>query len=146
MTELHPDLPPGGWLGVRRGQLAALRLVPGGLELWTTPGKVETVIALDRVRRRGRRIRLDSPTTGRHTVRLVGPGDHRKKRLGEDVSSGLFDGGAGAGDDPISAILGLVELAGIVIMGPFVFAAAVGRWSRGRGEGDRLAAALTDGR
>jgi hypothetical protein len=138
----HPDLPDGGWLGVSGGRLVALRLRPGGVEVLVKPEQVDTVVAVERVRLRGRRVRMDSVTRGRVRVRLVGPGDYGKQRLGESVGLDVGMSG-GAGDDPISAVLGLIELAVLAVILPFRLARMPARYARGRREARRLAAALS---
>jgi hypothetical protein len=49
----------------------------------------------------------------------------------------------GAGDDPISAVLGLIELAVLAVILPFRLARMPARYARGRREARRLAAALS---
>ena len=74
-------------------------------------------------------------------MRLVGPGDHRRRRLGDDVSLGLFAGG-GFGDDPVSAVLAVIEVVVIVAVAPVLLIRGLGRSARGRREARRLATAL----
>lgn len=138
----HPDLPEGGWLGVSRGRLVALRLRGGGVEVLASPGQVDTVVAVERIRVRGRAARMQSVTRGRFRVRLVGPGDYAGQRLGESVGLEVGAGG-GMGDDPISAVLGLIELTALAVVLPFRLARWPGRFARGRREARRLAGVLS---
>jgi hypothetical protein len=144
--DTRPDVPEGAWLGVSRGRLVALVLVRNGLELRCGPAGGGGTARLDRVTRRGRRVRLGLPGPRRPcTVRLIGPGDFPGRGLGADVGAGLLDGGGGMGDDPISAVIGVLELLAVVVAGPFLLVRRAGRAARGREEGRRLAAALGPG-
>ncbi len=137
----HPDLPEGGFLAEANGRLVALRPASDGVELFTRPGTEAAVVPGSGVQL-GRPGRLKLASAGEQTrrVRLVGSNDHRDARLGDDVS--LHLGGSAGGSDPISAVLGIIELLFVLVFGPPMLLRRSRRRSRGRAEWPRLAAAV----
>ncbi len=134
----HPDVPDRGFLAEADGVLVALRPVSGGVELLTGAGTQATLVPAAQIEL-GRPGRLSLAPAGgrRRRLRLLGANDHRDKRLGEDISLGVFAGGGG-GSDPISAVLGLIELAGLIVLGPPAVLRRRRRRQRGREEWPRL--------
>ncbi len=137
----HPDLPDGGFLAEAGGSLVALRPASGVVVLFPGAGTEATLVPAAQVRL-GRPGRLTLAPAGapKRRLRLVGANDHREKRLGDDVSGvlGGGGGGGGGGSDPISAVLGLLELAALLVFGPPALLRRRRRRQRGREEWPRL--------
>ncbi len=119
----------------------ALRPTSDGVELFTQAGRRSDPVPSSGVQiGRPGRLKLASSGARPRRVRLVGSNDHRKARLGDDVS--LHLGGSVGGSDPISAVLGMIELLFVLVFGPPMLLRRSRRRRRGRNEGRRLAAAM----
>jgi len=134
----HPDLRDRGFLAEADGLLVALCPVSGGVELVTDAATEPTLVPAAQIKL-GRPGRLTLAPAGarKRRLRLLGANDHRDKRVGGNISLGLGAVGTG-GSDPISAVLGLIELAALIVFGPPAVLRRRRRRQRGREEWPRL--------